>query len=167
MRVLEARLRRARSGISYREPRWVTHPPALGYRVTLNGRELGRIGVNDPGSLSIDVVVRHRHGRHHAYLSIHGGDRVGQRSWRWRKWPFDNRRLEVGDRVRIAVVPPVRLSCGRAQELETTEVTGLADITREMKELRKRLKSDYYRKEATDVIRAARERLPPRRYSRS
>jgi hypothetical protein len=166
LKVLEARQRRARSGISYREPRWATHPPALGYHVSLNGRELGRIGVYDPGSLSIDVVVRHRLRSHRAYLSVHGGDRVGQSSWRWRTWPFDNRRLEVGDRVRIEVVPPRRLSCGRVQELQTTEVTDLAGINREVKELRKGLKSDYYRKEATLVIRTERQRLPARRYAR-
>jgi hypothetical protein len=165
--LLQARLRQVRSGISYRAPKWVTHPLALGYRVILNGRELGRIGVHDPGSLSIDVVVRHRLGSHRAFLSIHGGERVGQCSWRWRKWTFDNRRLEVGDRVRIQVVAPVRLSCGRVQELETREVTDLAGITREVKELQKSLKLDYYRKEATDVIRAERERLPARRYPRS
>lgn len=165
-RELEARLRQARSGISYREPRWATHPPALGFRVTLNRRELGRIGVSDPGSLSIDVVVRQRPDKHSAYLMIHGGDRVGQRSWRWRKWPCDTRGLHVGDRVRIEVVTPVRLSSSRVQGLETTEVTDVAGVTQELKELRKRLKLDYYRKETADILRAERERLPARRYAR-
>ena len=163
---LEARLRQARSGISYRESIWATHPPALGFRVTLNDRELGRIGVSDPGSLSIDIVVRRHPDKHSAYLSIHGGDRVGQRSWRWRKWPGDNRRLQVGDRVRIEVVAPVRLSSGRLKGLKTTEVTDVAGITRELKELHKRLKSDYYSKETADMLRAERERLAARRYPR-
>lgn len=165
-RELQARLRQTGSGISYREHRWATHSPALGFRVTLNRRELGRIAVSDPGSLSVDVVVRQRPDKHSVYLMIHGGDRVGQCSWHWRKWPGDIRPLEVGDRVRIEVVAPVRLSGGRVQGLETTEVTDVAGITRELKELRKRLKSDYYRKETADMLRVEQERLPARRYPR-
>ena len=163
---LDVRLREARSGIYYREPRWVAHPPALGFRVTLNRRELGRFGVSDPGSLSIDVVLRHRFNKQSAHLSVHGGDRVGQSSWRWRTWPCDGRRLKVGDRLRIEVVAPVRLSGGRVQGIETTEVTDVANITRELKELHKRLKSGYYRRETADMLRAERERLPARRYPR-
>ena len=162
-RELEARLRQARSANSYREPRWTTHPPALGFRVTLNGRELGRIGVCDPGSLSVDVVVRQRPDKHTAYLMIYGGDHVGPRSWRWREWPYDTR-LEIGDRVRIEVVAPVRLSSGRVQKLKTTEATDVAGITRELKELHKRLKSNYYRKQTADMVQAERDRLPARRY---
>jgi hypothetical protein len=160
---LKARLRQARSGIFYREPGWTTHPPALGFRVTLNARELGRIGVCDPGSLSIDVVGRQRPDKQTACLMIYGGDHVGQRSWRRREWPYDTR-LELGDRVRIEVVAPVRLTSGRVQQLETSEPTDVARITRELKELHKRLKPDYYRKETADMLRAELHRLPPRRY---
>lgn len=166
MRMLEARLRRALSGILYRESEWTSQPPALGYRVALNGRALGRVGVQDPGTVSVTVVVKQHRGRQSAYLSIHGGDRVGQSSWRWRTWPFDNRGLKVGDRVRIEVVAPVRLSCGRVQKLETTEVADPADIAREVKELRKRVESTYYRKEADDVIQTERTRPPTRHYPR-
>jgi hypothetical protein len=68
--------------------------------------------------------------------------------------------------VRIEVVAPVRLSSSRVQGLQTTEVTDVAGITRELKELRKRLKSDYYTKDTADMLRAERERLPARRYAR-
>jgi hypothetical protein len=165
-RELEARMRQARSGTFYREPVWAAHPPALGFRVTLNRRELGRFAVSDPGALSINVYVKHRSDAHDAYLVIHGGDHVGPNSWRWRKWPRDTRRLRVGDRVRIEVVAPIRLSSSRVGRLDTTEVTDIAGITRELKELHKRLQSDSYRKEVANMLRYERERPPPRRYSR-
>ena len=164
-RKLEARLRQARSGF-YVQPGWTSKPPALGFRVTLNGRELGRIGVGDPGSLSIDVAVMQRPDKHTAYLMIDGGDRVGQHSWRSRTWPRETRGLKVGDRVRIEVVAPVRLSSGRLQKLETMEPTNVAGIARELKELRKRSKSGYYRKLPHDMLRADRDRPPARRYPR-
>jgi hypothetical protein len=163
---LDVRLREARSGIYYQEPRWAAHPPALGFRVTLNRRELNRLGVSDPGALSIDVVLRHRFNKQSAHLSVNGGDRVGQSSWRPRTWPCDGRRLTIGDRLRIEVVAPVRLSRGRGQGIETTEVSDVASITRELKELNKRLTSGYYRRSTADMLRVERERPPARRYPR-
>jgi hypothetical protein len=134
--------------------------------VTLNNDDLGRVGVSDPGSLSIDVAVRRRPQKHAVYLRVHGGDHVGTSCWRWRKWPWDHRPLEIGDRVRIEVVAPVRFSPGRAEGLETSEVAEVADISRKLTELRKRLKSGYYRKETAAMLQADRQRLPARRYSR-
>jgi hypothetical protein len=95
-----------------------------------------------------------------------GATMSGPNSWRWRKWPRDTRRLRVGDRVRIEVVAPIRLSSSRVGRLDTTEVTDIAGITRELKELHKRLQSDSYRKEVANMLRYERERPPPRRYSR-
>jgi len=163
---LETRLRKLKSGTPYPVPIWSSRPPAVGFRVTLNGRQLGRIGVADPGSLSVAVYARQRNERQSVYLSVHGGDQLGHQTWRWCEWAWGERRLSIGDRVRIAFIPPVRLDTNGVGELDTREAVRPTDISKELRELRMWLKSDLYRKETAAMLEAERTRFPARRYSR-
>jgi hypothetical protein len=164
-RELEERLRDLQVGKRFPERTWVRRLPAIAFRLKVNGRELGKVAVSDPGSLGIGVVVTRR-AKYEARLSVHGSDRIGRYSSRERRWPWHDRRLRVGDRVSIEVVSPVGLSRGRIGKVQTSEPRGVQDIAQHLKQLRTRLASDYYRVEAVSLERAKRERSPARRYSR-
>jgi hypothetical protein len=168
---LEATLRRVAPDTSdeeagHREAPWQTRPPGLAYKVTVNGVELGRIGVRDPGSLSVEVVARRRPQKQSASLHVHGGDRTGPKSWRWRGWSWSACPLAIGDQVRLEVVKPVRLSLSRFRKIESSDVVDIPRIARELKDLRKRLRSNWYQTQAVVMSGAQGERLPPRRYPR-
>jgi hypothetical protein len=98
-------------------------------------------------------------------LTVHGGDQIGPRAWRWHDWPLTTA-LKLGDRVRIELVTPTRVTRNRLGRVRIEELTKPADISRELADLRKRLKSGWYEKQATDMAAWLRSRPPPRRYRR-
>ena len=163
---LESRLRKLQSGLSYRPPKWPSQPAAVAFRVVHNGRQLGRIAVADPGALSVDVYAKRRGRRETINLMVHGGDHLGPRTWQWYKWAWCERRLKVGDRVRVDIISPQNLAPNRVRRVDAADAVSRADILRELSELRRRLKADRYRKETANMLEAEQSRLPPRRYPR-
>jgi hypothetical protein len=165
LRALEGRLARVRSGAPYVVPLKEPGPPARGLRVTLNGKVVGRIGVRNPGSLSVVVVGRRREAPGRFRLRIHGGERLGRRAWRWYEWPWNGRVLEVGDRVHIEVIAPRRLTRARVREVSVSEPRTETEIRDEIARLQKRARPWWYENEATSMQHEEALRPAPRLYA--
>lgn len=145
---LEARLLRLRAGSKYRAPLWTMAEPTRAFRILRNGRKVDEVSVDRPGSLSVTVGARRRRGRQTAFLHIHGGDRVGPHTHRSYAWTTEQTSLEIGDRVRILVVPSRPGVVRRVCSVDCLEPSSIDEITRELKRLHANLESDHYRKEA-------------------
>jgi hypothetical protein len=163
---LEARVRGLDAGRPYRVPTWPCGPPVVAFDLSLNGKRLGRVAAADPGLVSIDVVVMQRPDRQMAALRVDGADRVGQQSWRDSKWPWELQRLKVGDRVRITVVRPVRLTLPSGRQETTEELSDRGALIAELSRLKARLRSRFYSTQTARMIRSASKRPPPRAYPR-
>ena len=164
---LFARLKQTKHGRA-----WVSRPelasprdPAVGFLVTLNGRPVGRVGVGDPGALSVDIVLRQRPGGAIARLNVHGGENLGG-AWRWRSWEWEGRQLQVSDQLRIEVVEPDQLDLGRIREVKSYEPQTEEQIRDALKILRRSVRTRHSAKAAR--MKALDEDRPaPRRYPRT
>ncbi len=161
---LEALLKRLESGRAPRPREWAVSAPQVAFRVLLNGKEVCKAAVGDPGLLTVTVYARCRDAKNSAQLRIHGADQTGPESFQGYEWKAKNR-LSIGDRVRIALVAPKRLSKPEPTrpELPPTRET----LQRKLDELREQTANANYYTENARVTRDYQEqRPPPRRYSR-
>lgn len=157
---LSVRLRQVRSGIETAPRMLPVGRPTLAFLVTLNGRRLGRVGVGDPGTLSVTVFARRHLGRENVRLVVHAGESLGRSSWRWLHWKWNYRRLKVGDRVRIQIVAPRRLDIPHGREVKNYEPTRAGEIRAALR----RLGNYRYGWEAAQMLKYERRRPSPRRY---
>jgi hypothetical protein len=141
--------------------------PSVGVSVSLDGHPLGKIGVGDPGSLSVTVYLRHRPDGDMVHLHVHGGENVGRDRWRWRKWRWEERKLAHGARVRIDIVGPTDVDPGEIREIVSYKPTTAEELREALRELRKKVKLDRYRKEAIEMMARDRARPTPRHYPRA
>jgi hypothetical protein len=132
----------------------------------INGKRFGRIAVADPGSLTIDVVVNQKPDRRVAVFHVHDGDRLGDGAWRWFRWPWESQRPKVGDRLRITLARPRRLTVPLVRKEATSGLTERLAIFETLRLLKFQLGTKYYATEAAKMIRWARKRPPPRVYPR-
>jgi hypothetical protein len=139
-------------------------PPTVAFLVLINGRESGRFGLGVPGTMSVSVYAKQNGKRRIAGLSVHGGEQLGTRVWRWHSWPGDEVALQAGDRVRIQIVPPRKLVTSSVRRVDNDNPT-MSQMSREIASLRRRLKSRYYEREAANMRHFEAQRPPPRRYS--
>jgi hypothetical protein len=99
-------------------------PPAperadFGLIVKLDDSVIGSAGIGGRGVLSVDVILKRSPGRLLLMLHVHGGESLGDVSYRWRRWAWgDRREIEVGQRIRIEVVPPEQLDLGDIREVQ-------------------------------------------------
>jgi hypothetical protein len=141
-------------------------PSTCGFLVTLNGRHLARVGVADPGTLSVTVYARRDGNQYGAHLHLHGGDALND-GWRWRTWEPSSVELRVGDRVRITRVAPTRLERGAIRGIEPTLPTDAVDIRGWLKDLRRQVSARGQRATLARLTAEERARPEPRSYSRA
>jgi hypothetical protein len=160
--MLESRLARLRSGLPL-EPSGPEDPPTVAFRLLLNGRSLGSVSVNEPGALTVTVYAKRRAAKETAILDIHGGTQLDESTWRWYRWAWAPRPLDLGDRVRIQLVHPKRSKPNVVRGLDGPPATP-AGILAELRALKHRLRSNYYASE--EMAMGAVERPAPRSYPR-
>jgi len=159
---LERRLKRLPHVVLWKESR----PPRGGLELSLNGRMLSRLAVGHPGAVSVDVAGIRPPGRRPKFeLKIFGTERLAPRVWRRSKWPWNGRRLRIGDTVRITVVPAARAQVAKVRELEVYEPRTKDEILADIARLRKHMRPSWYEKEAAMMLAHDRRRPPPRRYA--
>jgi hypothetical protein len=163
--VMKARLRALRAGTASPVVLLPNRPSTVGFRVTLNGRHLVRVGVGDPGTLTVSIYVRLAPDGRGASLHIHGGDRVSD-GYRWRTWTDNDVGLNVGDRVRITFVAPKRLDRGQIRAIDDSLPTTVAEIQSFLRHLRHSATAQARRASLARYIRYERDRPAPRAYPR-
>ena len=165
LEVLEARLRQLAAGGIVAEQTWTGNSPPVALRVRVNDRDLGRLGVEQPGVLTVTVYAKTRGKQQVAALNISSGAQFGPRAWRWHDWSLANQRLAVADKLSLEVVEPRRLLPNTVRAVERDSATR-ASISAEIAEIRGRLHSKYYAEQETSMREHSRSRAKPHRYPR-
>jgi hypothetical protein len=158
-----------------RQPNWHPAPPQIpplpsradyGFVVTVDDRLIGSAGVAGHGTLSVDVVLKRRGAKISASLHVHGGENLDGLTWRWRRWRWgDQRKLDVGQRVRIEVGEPYHLSLGDVRELTCYRPTTRQEARARLVDLRRAIKR--YASQARAMKAYHRTRPAPRSYPRT
>jgi hypothetical protein len=136
----------------------------LAFEVSLNGKRLGSVTVDDPGTLTVTVFAKRRASKQLVTLDVHGGTQLDEATWRWYDWKWANRRLQVGDTVKIRVGSPRRAGPRHVRAISGPPSTPDA-IADELKALTRRVRSNYYSLEAAAMRSVAKDRPPPRVYA--
>lgn len=160
---VKARLHALRTG----EPIPVVQPPerpsAVGFSVAINGRLVRRVGVGNPGLLTVTVLGRRTPDGFGARFYVHGGDAAVD-GYLFRRWDNADLRLEVGDRVSITCIAPTNLDRGRINAANESMPATAAELQAFLRHLRR---SDRATRAALARFAAyERKRPAPRSYPR-
>jgi hypothetical protein len=138
----------------------------FGLVVKLDDRVIGSAGIGGHGVLSIDVILKRRPGRLLLMLHAHGGEDLGDVTYRWRRWAWgEQREVDIGQRIRIEVVPPEQLDLGAVREVRRYLPTTRKEVRARLADLRRELKTRARaRRESKEYDRT---RPPSRTYPRA
>jgi hypothetical protein len=144
-----------------------TPRPDVGFRITVDGQTLGTIGMGGHGSLTVTVYVGRQPGeRIGPVLAVHGGEHLGEDTFRWREWFGRPTPLGVGQHVRIELVDPRTADLGRVREFVTYRPKTLEEVRARLAELKGEMRPEWWAKKAARQAKYQRSRPPARSYPR-
>jgi hypothetical protein len=164
---LSARLRRGRVESSSVPESQSRRSPMLGFLVSLDSHRLGRVGVASPGSLDVTVYLKYTPNKVSVRLHAQGRENLGHDTWRSRRWNWSGQDLRVGQRIRIEVVEPIDLDLGETGEIDTRSPTSPDEIRNTLSALRTAIRTNQYKRRASDMVAWDRSRPAPRSYRRT